>query len=78
MSRRKERRRSRSSLLPLFSASGEVVAALSVGKNDRYGQQGWPGAGFYWASTILRLPWALGNARLLTTPQAPWIRKGAR
>ena len=61
-------------LLPLFSASGDVVAALSVDES----RPGGNGGEFYFASTILALPWALGNARLLTTPQAPWLRKGRR
>jgi hypothetical protein len=62
-------------LLPVFSLSGQVVAALTTAINRNTNPQA--PAGFqYLASTILPLSWALCNARLLTTPQASWIWAG--
>lgn len=65
-------------LLPMFSLSGQVVAALTTAIVNRYTNPLAPAGFQYLASTILPLSWALSNARLLTTPQASWIWAGQK
>ncbi len=65
-------------LLPMFSLSGQVVAALTTAIVNRRTNPLAPAGFQYLASTILPLSWALSNARLLTTPQASWIWAGQK
>eukprot|EP01013_Petalomonas_cantuscygni_P020599 TRINITY_DN3914_c0_g1_i1.p1 TRINITY_DN3914_c0_g1~~TRINITY_DN3914_c0_g1_i1.p1 ORF type:complete len:450 (-),score=44.75 TRINITY_DN3914_c0_g1_i1:690-2039(-) len=52
-------------LLPLFSPAGRPAAALVLDLDEDEVR--------YRANTVLTLSMALGNARLLSTPMAPWI-----
>eukprot|EP01138_Halocafeteria_seosinensis_P001744 gb/GECG01001787.1/.p1 GENE.gb/GECG01001787.1/~~gb/GECG01001787.1/.p1 ORF type:complete len:787 (+),score=46.76 gb/GECG01001787.1/:1-2361(+) len=56
-------------LLPIHNLEGKVIAALSISRTLGTEEK------TYRATTVLPIPWARINARLIVEPQASWIRK---